>query len=142
LGSGRFQVRYRVDGLVHLAPRTFATKRAADAFLAEARVAIDRGTWVDPSAGSITLRDYSSRWLADRVQLRPRTAELYEGVLRLHILPVLGDSALAALTPGRIRTWHAEHRRSSRSTRSPTRSSPSSVRSSSPRRSPGSASAS
>ena len=109
LPSGRFQVRYRVDGVTHAAPRTFATKRAADAFLAETRVAIDRGTWVDPVAGRITLRDYSSRWLAERVQLRPRSKELYEGLLRLHLLPVLGDHALVDLTPARVRAWHAAH---------------------------------
>ncbi len=60
------------------------------------------------SRGSITLRDYSSRWLAERVQLRPRTRELYEGLLRLHILPVLGDSLLVDLTPARVRAWHAD----------------------------------
>lgn len=114
LPSGRFQARYRVDGVLHAAARTFTTKRAADAFLAEVRVAIDRGTWVDPAAGSITLGDYSSRWLADRVQLRIRTHELYEGLLRLHIVPALGDHPLVGLTPARIRTWHADRLRATK----------------------------
>jgi hypothetical protein len=35
--SGRFQARYRVAGVVHLAPPTFRTKREAQAFLAKAR---------------------------------------------------------------------------------------------------------
>ncbi len=107
LPSGRYQARYRVEGALHAAPRTFASKREADAFLAEVRVAIERGSWVDPAAGSITLRKYSSRWLIDRVQLRPRTREHYEGLLRLHILPGLGDVALIGLTPARVRSWHA-----------------------------------
>jgi integrase len=107
LPSGRFQARYRVDGVVHTAPRTFETKREADAFLAEARTAIDRGSWVNPNAGRVTLRIYATRWLVDRVQLRPRSRELYEGLLRLHILPALGDLELVQLTPAAIRTWHA-----------------------------------
>jgi integrase len=107
LPSGRFQARYRVESVLHAAPRTFATKREADAFLAETRVAIDRGSWVDSTAGSITLRAYSQRWLADRVQLRPRTREQYEGLLRLHVLPELGDASLVDLSPARIRTWYA-----------------------------------
>ena len=43
----------------------------------------------------------------ERPNLRPRTVELYEGELRLHILPVLGDLELAQLSSGRVRTWHA-----------------------------------
>ena len=107
LPSGRFQVRYRVDGAVHAAPRTFATKREADSFLAEVRTTIDRGTWTDPDAGSITLRAYAARWLEDRVQLRVRTREHYEGLLRLHILPALGDLELVQVTPAVVRSWHA-----------------------------------
>jgi integrase len=34
LASGRFQARYRVAGVEHLAPCTFRTKRDADAYLA------------------------------------------------------------------------------------------------------------
>jgi hypothetical protein len=78
LPSGRFQARYRVDGALHTAPTTFATKRDADAFLAEVRTTLERGTWVNPAAGKITLEEYSTRWLAERVQLRIRTRELYE----------------------------------------------------------------
>jgi integrase len=107
LPSGRYQARYRVDGVLHSAPTTFATKRDADAFLAEARTTLERGTWVNPAAGKITLQEYSSRWLAERVQLRIRTRELYEGLLRLHILPMLGSTLLVDVTPAVIRTWNA-----------------------------------
>ncbi|MFO7591494.1 MAG: site-specific integrase [Acidimicrobiia bacterium] len=114
LPSGRFQARYRVDGAVRAAPRTFATKREADAFLAETRGALDRGSWIDPNAGKVSLRDYATRWLIERTQLRPRTRELYEGLLRLHILPGLGDTELVKLTPTAIRTWHSELIRASK----------------------------
>ena len=107
LASGRYQARYTVGYETFTAPRTFATKRAAHTFLAEARVAIDRGTWVDPNAGRMTLHEYATRWLDERQQLRPRTRELYEVLLRLHVLPALGDVELGRLAPPRIRTWHA-----------------------------------
>lgn len=108
LPSGRFQARYRVDGLAHTAPQTFTTKREADAFLAGTRTTVDRGSWVDPDAERIPLQEYATRWLQDRVGLRPRTRELYEGLLRLHIVPALGDLKLVELTPPRIRSWHAD----------------------------------
>lgn len=107
LSSGRFQARYRVDGVMHVAPRTFRTRREADAFLARTRADLERDAWVDPDAGKIPLAEYAWRWLDERPNLRPRTQELYEGLLRLHVLPTLGDTPLSGLRPAAIRTWHA-----------------------------------
>jgi integrase len=105
--SGRFQARYRVAGVVHLAPQTFRTKREANAFLAKARADVERGAWIDPDAGRIQLAEYAWRWLHERPQLRRRTQEFYEGLLRLHVLPQLGPVALSDLRPATIRSWHA-----------------------------------
>ena len=108
LPSGRYQARYRLDGIEHLAPDTFRTQREADAYLAALRSDVERGAWVDPDAGRITLGDYAAQWLKQRVNLRPRTKELYESELRLHILPGLGTIELSSLTPARVRSWHSE----------------------------------
>lgn len=107
LPSGRYQARYRVDGKMAAAPTTFRTKRDAEAYLSTVRTDMERGTWVNPIAGKVTLREYSTKWLEQRPDLRPRTVELYEGELRLHILPVLGDLELAKLTPTKVRDWHS-----------------------------------
>ncbi|MBK5223188.1 MAG: tyrosine-type recombinase/integrase family protein [Acidimicrobiia bacterium] len=61
----------------------------------------------NPASGKVTLRDYATKWLEQRPGLRPRTVELYEGELRLHILPGLGDLELAKITPSKVREWHA-----------------------------------
>jgi hypothetical protein len=107
LASGRYQARYTVGREAFTAPRTFSTKRAAEAFLAEARVAIDRAIWVDPNQGRATPREYATRWLDERVNLRPRTRELYDDLLRLHVLPALGDIELRRPASAGIRSWHA-----------------------------------
>ena len=59
----------------HKAPTTFRTKREADAYLASVRSDLDRGAWIGPDAGRVSFDEYSSRWLAERPQLRPRTRE-------------------------------------------------------------------
>lgn len=107
LPSGRYQARYRVDGKMASAPTTFRTKRDAEAYLSTVRADMERGTWVNPIAGKVTLREYSTKWLEHRPDLRPRTVELYEGELRLHILPVLGGLELAMITPTKVRDWHS-----------------------------------
>jgi len=107
LPSGRHQARYRVDGKLISAPTTFRTKRDAEAYLANVRTDMERGNWVNPASGKVTLREYATKWLEQRADLRPRTVELYEGELRLHILPALGELELTKVTPTRVRDWHA-----------------------------------
>ena len=101
LNSGRYQARYRFEGIQYTGPTTFRTKSEANAWLAGVRVDLDRGAWIDPDAGSISLADFATAWLAERPGLRPRTRELYESELRLHILPVLGDLQLRQLSSAR-----------------------------------------
>lgn len=96
-----------MDGVLYTAPTTFRTQREADLHLAEIRADLERESWVDPFAGRVLLGEYAWRWLAEKPALRPRTRELYESELRLHILPLLGDVELAKLTTSRVRTWHA-----------------------------------
>jgi integrase len=45
--------------------------------------------------------------LAERPELRPRTRELYQGLLRRHIIPALGSTEL---TPSQVRVWNAQLR--------------------------------
>ncbi|MGH1492071.1 MAG: site-specific integrase [Acidimicrobiales bacterium] len=50
--------------------------------------------------------EYAARWVEHRT-LRPRTIELYELQLRLHINPTLGDAKVARLKPAHVREWHS-----------------------------------
>jgi hypothetical protein len=108
LPSGRFQARYRIASVEHLAPQTFPTVHEAHAFLATRRAEVERGAWVDLDAAKVTLEEYAWRWLRERPLLRPRTQELYEGLLRRHTVPTLGAVTLRDLKPPPIRTWYAE----------------------------------
>jgi integrase len=117
LPSGRYQIRYRIDGERRLGDTTYRTKREADNALAAIRTDIERGTWFDPKrARETNFGEYAARWLELRPELAPKTVELYQSLLRIHLLPALGDLSLADLTTTRIRSWHASSlRRTSRS---------------------------
>jgi integrase len=63
----------------------------------------DRGLVFD--AGSITVEEYTARWLADSVRdtVRSTTYERYEQITRKHIVPEIGRVKLKALTPAHVR---------------------------------------
>lgn len=107
LPSGHWQARHRdAGGTLVAAPTPFRTKADADAWLKAAEVDQSRGTWSDPRRGRVALGVYAQGWLTER-PLRPRTVELYEGLLRLHVLPELGAVDLGDLTPARVQAWRA-----------------------------------
>lgn len=102
----RYDVRLR-DPAGRVYTRSFSTKREAETFAAREMADRSRGAWVDPRRGTITVADWSQRWLEQRPELRVRTRELYQGLLDRHILPYLGDVELAKLSPSQVRAWHA-----------------------------------
>jgi len=109
LPSGRWQAKYRHPRTNQfiVAPNTFALKGDATRWLAGIQRDIESGTWMDPAWGTVTLEAYANTWLVQRT-LRPRTVELYEGLLRRYILPELGSMELGELSPREVRSWHAE----------------------------------
>lgn len=108
LPSGRWQARYRApDGQDHRAPETFATKTAADRWLAALETDLMRGQWIDPRAGAVLLSAYAETWLAGRADLKVRTQELYRWLLGKYVIPQLGHLRLEELTPSTVRVWHA-----------------------------------
>jgi integrase len=97
----------------------------AEAWLNAEWLLLERNQWVPPSrrgaligldvSGSgVTVREYAQSWLA-RSRVRATTRQLYERLLRIHILPVLGDLRLGGLRKIDVREWWAgldhEHQR-------------------------------
>jgi len=44
-------------------------------------------------------------WVTERPNLRPKTVQLYEGLVRLHLVPLLGKLAVADIKEGAVRHW-------------------------------------
>lgn len=122
LPSGRYQARYTDRQMNrHTAPQTFVTKTQAEDWLATVRADVVRGTWRAPALGAVTLAEYAADHLATRVDLAPRTQQLYASVLANWIaapleLPTpggrirkinIGHAELRALSVADVREWHA-----------------------------------
>ncbi len=61
---------------------------------------LDRGEKVAPSR--TTFEEFSSRWLESQTQLRPRTLESHELMLRVHLNPRIGHLRLGEIDPDRV----------------------------------------
>ena len=113
LPSGRYRARYTgPDGLRRSAPVTFATKTAAEDWLARTRADMSRDQWTAPERGLVTLAEYLADWLDSRVDLRPTTVALYRQLSRRWLLTVhggvdLGHLPVGAITPELVRRWYA-----------------------------------
>jgi len=92
--------RYRVGTVDHLAPQTFSTRRGKRTRFSPRPgrpSSAEHGS--DVNAASVPLADYATRWLRERALLRPRTSELYEGLLRLQSCRTLGPSSWPISSP-------------------------------------------
>lgn len=78
-------------------------KDKREAFLQE----VNKGVSVD--AKKQTVEQFLVRWLEDsqRQSVRPRTYERYEEVVRLHIIPMLGQHLLPKLSPHHVQSLYA-----------------------------------
>ncbi|HJT90990.1 MAG TPA: site-specific integrase [Mycobacterium sp.] len=109
LPSGKWQARYRDrTGDLVTAPSTFHTKGDASRWLSNVETEQARGGWIDPRAGEIPLETYAAEWLETKVRLAPRTREIYDTQLRLHINPSLGRVNLVDISPEDVRGWYAD----------------------------------
>lgn len=116
LPSGRYQVRFTdPDGNYITAPKTFAARIDAEAWLTDRRREIDAKLWnpaVVAKPDKITFSAYASAWLAGRqVAGRPikqRTREHYQAILDDHLVEAFGSRQLASIKPKDVRDWHAE----------------------------------
>ena len=112
--SGRWAASY-LDPITRRrvrAPSTFTTKADANAWLALVQADLARGEHVDPAGADIRFVAFAEAWLNDKANLRVRTHELYELLLRLYLVPTFGAASLSAIDSTSVRRWHASMLRS------------------------------
>jgi integrase len=118
--ANRWQVRWR-DETGAQKKQSFETKAQASQFDATIRTQLAAGTYIDPSAGEITLQAYAEQWRARQTH-DTSSAERVAGSLRRHVYsapgkpgrtptgaPSIGDYPLRALArqPSIVQGWLA-----------------------------------
>ena len=107
LPSGRWQASYWWEGTRYIADRTFRTKVDGQLFLDGVSATINRGEWIDPTAGRRRFGDYAEEWLAHRTDLRPLSRDQYASLLANHLGPAFGDHELARISARQVRSWYS-----------------------------------
>lgn len=86
----------------------YRTRREAEAARAKLVNEVNTGIYAEPN--KTTLRDWAEGgWLPTmKSQVKPTTWAGYDRMLRLHVLPILGDKPLHKLTPVLLNNLYAE----------------------------------
>jgi integrase len=84
------------------------TKKLAQEQPRELLISLDKGVPISP--GKITLGEWLEKWLLDYVarNCRQKTRERYEGIIRHHVIPVLGHIELTKLTPRDVQAFESK----------------------------------
>jgi integrase len=93
LPNGRWQASYRkLDG--RETAKTFDRLLDARRWRREGLAAKDRGEYVDPRLGRVTVREFGEEWRTSQLHHRERSRRLVESTLRLHVYPYIGDKPM------------------------------------------------
>jgi len=82
------------------------TKKEAEKRLSELLSQLDNGIYIKP--GKSTLAEFLKLWLRDytKINLSPRGYERYESIVRVHLIPSLGNIRLTQLRPEHIQKYY------------------------------------
>ena len=102
-GAGRWRARYR-DPTGRERSKTFERRADAERFLTTVEHSKLTGGYVDPSAGRVTFKGFTQRWLEDQT-FEETTREAVCSRLRVHLLPAFGDLELRSIRPSTVQGW-------------------------------------
>lgn len=106
-GKKSYKVRY-IDPDGYEKARTFRRKALADDFLAEVSHTVRAGSYVDPSAGRVTVRSYLEQWRTQQSHHKSKTADTVARRFRTMVYPYIGNHRLAQVKASTVRTWQTQ----------------------------------
>ncbi len=87
--------------------KSFAKKTDAERWLRNELNKLDKGEWLDPAGGKVTVSQWSEVWLRGLTDVKPKTRAGYESLLRSRIRPEFGEHQIRQVTPAAVRAWMA-----------------------------------
>lgn len=98
---------YNQNGYPMRVSRSFKTKKEAEDYIAEYRSA--RNKHVAFNSSDITFNEWSDTWfdVYKNSGVKPYTIDTAETILRIHLIPALGNVKLSHLTPVRIQRFYS-----------------------------------
>jgi integrase len=104
---GTWTVRYR-DPTGRQRRSTFKKHAEAQAFRSQVENAMLTGSYINPADARLDFGTWAERWLNARTNLKPKTLDGYESLLRVHILPRFAHTPLHAIDHLAIEAFIAE----------------------------------
>ena len=107
-GNGkRWRARY-VDDECREPAKGFARKTDAQKWLdSEVTAKFATGTYIEPSAGRVTVADVYQSWFPAQAHISPKTAASRRSSWTSRVEPQWGDTLVADVRPAAIRAWVA-----------------------------------
>jgi integrase len=103
-GENSWRVRFRqADGAIGTISG-FTREDDAENYALDMESDQRKGSWIDPTAGRITVNEFIPDWL-DSLDIDVRTLENYRSLLRNHIQPRWGETALADISNLKVQAW-------------------------------------
>lgn len=103
-GKNSWRVRYWRDDGSHGSLAGFPTRKAAECKARELDLDRGRGEFLDPDAGNLTLNAWADTWF-DALDVGPATLAQYRSLVRCHIQPRWGTTALNDISGLEVRVW-------------------------------------
>jgi integrase len=102
--NGRYRARYEgADRRWH--SRTFDRKADAERWLTDQLSKVNRGQWIDPTAGHVSFTEYATAWLEAKTRINDKTRDGYRSLLESRILPTFGVTRLSSIDRTMVGTW-------------------------------------
>lgn len=104
----RWRVRYRKPDRTQTDKRGFKTKRDAALFAATVETSKATGTYIDPTAGKITIGELGTDWLTRQGHWKPSYRRTVESAWRIHVQPRFGAWPVGSIKRSDVQAWIAE----------------------------------
>mgnify|MGYP002711164512 CR=1 FL=1 len=101
----RWRVRYRKPDRSQTDKRGFKTKRDAQLFAATVETSKATGTYVDPTAGKVTIKELGEKWLKRQADWKPSYRRSVESSWQTHVVPKWGSVRVSSIRKSEVQEW-------------------------------------